>query len=220
MIIRKGDKINFIVNIGHKMLSNSLCYDSFQKIVGATNYRKISVANMLSVSRGKDVVDLGCGTGKTIPLLDASQKYLGLDLSQPYLSKASKIKTKSEIELKNFDLGNAGWGKHISSYDRPLILAMGVFHHLDNLTLNFTFEELGKNINPGTVIYSIDPIVSIDTSRMAAWFVNNDRGRWIRNSEQLKKLFMDHGWILEFNLAKRKLRIPYDTIECIGRYVG
>ena len=64
-----------------------------------------------SFSTGKVVLDAGCGTGKFLPSLESvSTKYIGIDLSNDQLSKASEKSVKNSLfinsSLEHIDLSD------------------------------------------------------------------------------------------------------------------
>ena len=212
--------MSIAVRLGHRLLSNSICYNSFQNLVGSVALRNEIVNQTLKDSKTKDVIDLGSGTGATIPHLTEQHKYLGLDNSREYLSKARKVKTKGDVTLQLCDLNQVGWGDLLQDYSQPLILGLGIFHHLDDRALNNTLSELSKNVAPGSVLYALDPIVVESSTHLASWFARNDRGRYLRSEEYIGNLFAKHGWTTTFKVSKNRLRIPYDVIESSGYFVG
>ena len=208
-----------LVKLGHKLLSNSICYNAFQLSVGSFDYRKQIVSNSLSHTPNINVLDLGCGTGVTIPLLNSDQRFLGLDISGDYLKKAAEVSTHNEVRLREVNLGEKGWGREIWEGQVSTVLAMGIFHHLDDSTLLNCLEELGTNLEKGSMMYSMDPIVTPKTSNAAKWFASNDRGQFIRSADEYKDMFSTFGWELSFNYTQNRLRIPYDTIEINAKFV-
>ena len=209
-----------LVHLGHKILSNVYCYQLFQKFTGATKYKNQIVTNILKPNIKNEVVDLGCGPGSLIQFLNEEDRYIGIDTSLNYLSKAKELNTKADVLLVKQDLGDIGWGKNLADLTKPVILAMGLFHHLDDYEFNTVLSELSSNTNPGALVYFIDPIITLHSSQAARWFASNDRGKWIRDQDKLFDLFRNHGWQLDTTIEQNKLVIPYDTIEGIGNFLG
>ena len=212
--------MSLVVRLGHKLLSNSFCYNSFQNLVGSVSLRNEIVVQILQDSQKKNIIDLGSGTGATIPHLKEGYKYLGLDNSREYIKKAKTVKTNSDVDLQLCDLNQTGWGNLLQSYSKPLILGLGIFHHLDDFALNNTLNELSNNVEPGTILQALDPIVDESSTVLASWFARNDRGRFLRSEDEMRKLFSNNGWSISLKVSKNRLRIPYDIIECTGRFVG
>ena len=79
----------------------------------------------------KQVVELGCGTGKnTAYLLRTAERIIGLDFSQEMLNKAQKKITDKRVEFKKVDL-NQDWG--IENNFADLITASLTLEHIENL---------------------------------------------------------------------------------------
>jgi len=100
---------NYLVSIGHKLLSIPICYDAFQAAVGSVRFRKKYVNENLKSFRAENILDLGCGTASTAELLPESSVYVGIDTSEKYLEKAKNRTKNLNASLINEDIANGGW---------------------------------------------------------------------------------------------------------------
>jgi len=203
---------NPIVTIGHKLLENGVCYDLFQSAVGATKTRRFLIDVISVWENPKSVIDLGCGTGFSIPRLSNTETYLGVDFSAKYLNIASAIPTQMDTNFLKADLGDPLWAEGLLFSEPQVVMAMGLFHHLDNSQMQNLFGILATLLPSGSSIVSIDPVVTISSSRIARWVANNDRGKFIRTPEELTEITSALGFKSNLRVFKNQIRIPADTL--------
>lgn len=200
---------NLIVKTGHTLLENRFIYDAFQTCVGAYKLRNKILSEALS-DNPKRVLDLGCGTGMIIPHLSSKTEYFGIEISEEYAEYAKKrdkrisVRTGSVAENKLYD------GIKLKKGD--LVFALGLFHHLDQATISKMAENLQSAMETGAEIIGIDPYIDSTTSYLGRVIANNDRGKFIRNQEQLNAIFSKNGYILELNVLRNTLLIPSDIL--------
>ena len=103
--------------------------------------RKATIETLLKYNF-KNVLELGCGTGKNSKwLITKANKVIGLDFSEEMLSKAkSKIKS-DKIEFKQVDL-NKPWPVDNESAD--LITSSLTLEHIEDL--DFIFNQAYKKL--------------------------------------------------------------------------
>jgi hypothetical protein len=70
-----------------------------------------------------------------------------------------------------------------------------------------------------SLLFTVDPVIVEDTNKIARWFANNDRGKFIRSPEQIQRLFKDSGFKADIKIKKLQFRIPLDTIEVTARSI-
>ena len=203
---------NPIVTMGHKMLENGVCYDLFQSAVGATKTRSFLIDVISVWENPKNVIDLGCGTGFSIPRLANTETYLGVDFSAKYLNKASSIPTQMDANFLKADLGDPLWAEGLHFSEPQVVMAMGLFHHLDNSQMQNLFGVLATLLPSGSSIVSIDPVVTNSSSRIARWVAHNDRGKFIRTPDELTEITSTLGFRSILRVFKNQIRIPADSL--------
>ena len=193
--------VNPVVKFGHSLLAQPICYDLFQSAVGSVNFRTEFVKKNVNQFEFESVLDLGCGTASTVGLIPQYTQYVGIDTSEEYLAKARNRSQNINTTLINTSIDDNSWVKSIELKGETLSLALGIFHHIDDLQLEGTLRNLSEGLKKGSRIVSLDPIVDEQTSLLASWFARNDRGRFIRTAEKYDSLFNEVGF-----------RIPYDLL--------
>lgn len=206
---------NPIVAFGHKILNIDFVYDFYQDIVGGRKYRDRLVR---SISTGpKVVLDLGCGTAASANQLTSQHKYFGIDVSEKYVLKAKKRRIAcSTKEFLVEDINSLTWQEKFRDFakkESSLTLALGVLHHLDDDQSLSLLNQLRVLNAPNSIFFSVDPTILKDSSPIARWFAQNDRGRFVRTPNELESLFQKSGFKTHIQLKKNQFRIPLDTIE-------
>ena len=116
-----------------------------------TNYNKtrdldsLATKETLSRYKFKNVLELGCGTGKnTLWLLDKAEQIIGLDFSSEMLNIARKKITNKKVEFVQTDLNNK-W--ELDNQFADLVTSSLTLEHIDNLHPIFrqTNEKLIEN---------------------------------------------------------------------------
>ncbi|MCX2745312.1 class I SAM-dependent methyltransferase [Mangrovivirga sp. M17] len=102
----------------------------------------IATIETLSKYQFKNVLELGCGTGKNTQwLLTKAERIIGLDFSQEMLNKAQKKITGNRVEFKRADL-NKKW--EIENQFADLVTSSLTLEHIEDL--NHIFEQANKKL--------------------------------------------------------------------------
>ena len=107
-------------------------------------------------SKGKDLLDVGCGTGHHAGLLSKRYQVDGLDLDENILSVARK--KYPSIRFYQGDMINFKLNK---TYDIILSLFSSIGYVQNKINLNKTIKNLANHLNSGGVIL-IEPWFSAD----------------------------------------------------------
>jgi cyclopropane fatty-acyl-phospholipid synthase-like methyltransferase len=210
---------NPIVTIGHKVLELNFIYDFYQNVVGGVNYRNSYVQEILEHNgESSNILDLGSGTSEIVEVFSEKHNYIGLDYSSEYLAKAKKRENNcSSFQVFKYDLSKSGWSEivrnNVEKKKSIDAIALGLLHHLDDQSATTLLKEVHDTIQENGSVYSVDPIITKDTTQIAKWFAKNDRGRFVRSEKDLLKLFTANGFELEINIKRNQFRIPLDTVE-------
>ena len=200
-----------IVKLAHRILGNDLAYDAFQTCVGSYKFRERFIKS-LEVMPNAKVLELGCGTGITLETIREND-YIGIDLSAKYLEKARK--RKESAILVNGDVSSSVTYKNITTKKNDVVLALALWHHLDDLQMIRTLENIYKISGSGMSIYSLDPFIDNKTGISAKWIAQNDRGKYLRSPGHLKEISEAAGFEFTYEISRRELYIPTNVIKCV-----
>ena len=205
---------NPIVSIGHLLLKHQFFYDSYQKIVGGTAYRQNIVHN-LAKEHMPVYLDLGCGTATIASALHEEVRYIGIDNSINYLKKAQQ-QNPNHLFL-NENLGEDGWSKGLHSISSVMASGLGILHHLNDKEVTQFLSNCRFVLDENSTLFTVDPVITDGSTRIAKWFAKNDRGKFLRSPNELEKIFRNQGFDLNIEVKTKQFRIPLDTVEITAR---
>ena len=200
---------NPIIQVGYKLLEHQIVYDSYQTCVGSVSYRRRLVKGI--VGRYESFLDIGCGTASTVDLLPSTSDYLGIDISQKYLEKARS--RRPGIKVIHGDISSNEWLSSINLTAATMCIALGIYHHLDDLQLNLMLDNCVSILPRGSQLFSMDPVITATTNKVAIWFAENDRGKFVRTPQKLEPFFTSRGLKVEMLIKTNEMTIPLDTLE-------
>ena len=146
--------------------------------------------------------------------MDSRQSYTGIDNSYRYVSAARLLKTTCKtFDVIQGDVSVENWSNSIRNQQFDAALALGLLHHLDDASVCNLLEGLRPFISSGGRLYTVDPVITEASNRIAIWFAKNDRGKYLRVPLELEKLFKKCGYTPKIELKQKQFRIPLDTVE-------
>ncbi|MGA9275382.1 MAG: hypothetical protein WBV89_00400, partial [Ilumatobacter sp.] len=92
------------------------------------------------------------------------------------------------------------------------VMAIGVFHHMDNDTVNDALATARTALRSGGRFVSIDPTFTDDQHRVAKWLIERDRGCHVRRPDVLAALVDDHFPTATTSVRDDLLRTPYTHV--------
>lgn len=159
-----------------RILSSPTIYDAFQNLMGAKRFRRNFVNEFIRAKSGDRVLDIGCGTAEILDFLP-DVHYWGVDVSESYIASARRrhgdggrfecrILSESDVvDLPRFDI----------------VLALGVFHHLDEGSAYRLLRVAHAALRPGGRFVSFDPSYAKDQNPISHFLVSIDRGLNVRD---------------------------------------
>lgn len=124
----------------------------------------------------KKILDVPCGTGEFC-MLFKPESYIGIDISQAYISYAKKNYKRTFFCR---DALNSGFG---DGYFND-VLAAGFFHHLDNQSIDLVLKEIRRIIKTeGKMLLIEDAPTSSGWNIIGRVLQRLDMGERIRGSE-------------------------------------
>lgn len=206
--------VNPVVRLGHVLLANQLAYDTYQKLVGGVRYRSELVDQLASMNSAV-FLDLGCGTATIASRVNPEAKYIGIDNSHKYLLKAER--NYPQHSFYSLDLGNDDWNVKVENSNDVTASGLGILHHLNDYQANNFLKNCREILSSSSSLFTVDPVIVEDTTLIARWFANNDRGKFVRSPEKLTELFTNNGFEAKITVKKKKFRIPLDTVEILAK---
>ena len=198
-----------IMNVKEAILKFPFAYSLFDLIVGKFGLARTSLfAQYLPYTPGMKVLDLGCGTGASAKYF-RSQDYIGIDIDNSYIKAAKKKFPSHRFLCKNFlDISESL--VPVGGFD--LILAMGVFHHLDDqILMTYLLKSRSVLAQHGRLI-SFDGCTYQDQSQARRSIVLSDRGQYIRDAYVLIDIIEKHGFDCCASIEEHKLLIPHSML--------
>lgn len=151
------------------------------------------------------VLDLGCGEGKAAQFLGEECEYIGLDVSERYVSFANK----NYGRFGNFYVHDIGReelpSEFLKNREPDFILMLGVIHHL----ADDEFSLIKKNLldkYTKAAFFSFDGVYLKNQNFFSRMLLHLDRGnhvRWVEGYQRILK---------NYNFLTCHLTRPYDYI--------
>lgn len=178
-------------------------YRFAQRAIGSPKVREAFVREQLRPVRGDRILDIGCGTGDILALLDEVE-YVGYDPSEKYIASARE----RFGDRGTFSVGSVG------SVDLPaesfdICVAKGVLHHLDDEAAVDLFREAARVLRPGGRLVTMDPVFTTDQHRVARILAERDRGENVRRLDEYERLARTAFEHVSGQVRHDLLRVPY-----------
>lgn len=190
-----------------KILSHPTIYTTYQKIVGGYRARKLFVENNVNAKVGQKILDIGCGPGDILDFLP-NVDYTGLDLDANYIEQAKKKYGKRGrficAGVDDLDFNTT------SKFD--IVIAAGVLHHLDDKQCFNLFSIAKKALKLNGRFISFDGVYIPNQNKIAKYFLQKDRGQFIRTQSEYEKLTKSMFSSVESNIDEQYFYIPYTSI--------
>lgn len=195
------------------ILSLPSAYSMTQNLVGAEHARAILARQYVRSESGQQLLDIGCGTAQILPHLPAGVRYVGVDLSQPYISAARRIHGERG-EFHCVDVSSIEGGM-FREFD--IAMANGLLHHLDDDQARDMFTIAHAALRKGGRLITFDGCFAPHQSAAARFIIARDRGRNVRTAEQYVALARDVFDEVSVAVRDDLLRIPYThaILECL-----
>lgn len=194
------------------VLSIPAAYSALQAMLGARNSRKALCRQYIRAQPGDVLVDVGCGPADILEHLDPAIRYIGFDLSQPYIDTArARYGHRGTFHCAD-----------IVSIPRDAIppcqvaIAVGLLHHLDDDQARQLIAHLHERLAPGGRLVTFDGGYWPDQGRIARYLIGKDRGQNVRDGEGYRALALTAFDKVELIRRDDLLHLPYThaILEC------
>ncbi len=193
------------------ILNQPVFYRMLKKVSGCRKNRANYVKEYLRPKESDKVLDIGCGTADILEYLP-SVAYVGFDINLYYINWARekyghrglficrKVGKDIVDEFSNFDL----------------VMANGVIHHLADAEAEELFITARMALKPSGRFVAIDPCFIERQSLITRCIFSLDRGHFIRNREQYKRLASLVFPVVKETIRQDISRLPFTHIimEC------
>lgn len=193
------------------ILNLPVFYRMLRRGSGCRKNRENYVKEYLHPKEGERVLDIICGTADILeyfPLVD----YVGFDMNPYYINWARekyghrglficrKVGKDIVDEFSNFDL----------------VMANGVIHHLADAEAEELFITARMALKPSGMLVTIDSYFVERQSLITRCILSLDRGRFVRNREQYKRLASLVFPVVKETIRQDISRLPFTHIimEC------
>lgn len=154
-------------------------YSLFQTVVGADSARRWLADHAWRCAPGGKVVDVGCGTGDALRFLSPDVRYVGFDISEPYI----KLATERYGRRGEFIVGTAtsllaAPDERLANAD--LVICNGLLHHLDDREATDVFKLAAHILAPTGRLVCFEPTFLVHQTPIGRWLMGQDRGKNVR----------------------------------------
>jgi SAM-dependent methyltransferase len=147
--------------------------------------RRWFVDRVLSLRPGQKIVDIGCGPGSILDLLPQGIQYVGVDISERYVSAARrKYGGRGTFICGSVD----EWTKDSRTAEADVVMVVGVLHHADDDEARKILEFARAALRDGGRFIFYEPCYLIWQSRLSAYLMSKDRGQNVRFEQEWKDL--------------------------------
>jgi len=194
------------------ILSSPVIYLAYQTLVGGLRARRKCIAEHVRPTSGLTVLDIGCGPGYAIAYFPRPQ-YYGFDVSSKYIQYAqSRFGTNGKFFCSIFDAKSAGAVPPVD-----VVLLMGLVHHLDDEEAVKLFTTIRHVMKPEGRLVTLDGGYKAGQSPIAKMFLDNDRGKHIRDEAGYVKVAREVFSRVESVAREDLFLIPYTTVVLVCR---
>ena len=193
-------------------LSSPAVYSLTQNLLGARGVRAHVVA-ALRPEPGEHILDLGCGPGDVLELLPAQLDYLGIDRDPGYI-EAARARFGGRGDFRCADVGDV----ELSPRSFDAAISIGLLHHLDEGEAGRLFAIAAAALKQDGRLLTLDPARSEGQPALARHLISRDRGRNVRDAEELRALASPWFDDVETEVRHDLARVPYThaLLACRG----
>jgi SAM-dependent methyltransferase len=189
------------------LLATPWLYLAYQALVGGLRAREQCVKEYIKPTPCMRILDIGCGPGY-ISQYFRDGSYYGFDIDDRYIEYARrKYGGFGEFYCQPFDAGVLQWLQPVDT-----VLMMGVLHHLSEDEALALLRLCRLAIKPGGRVITLDGCYQSGESRVSKFFLDHDRGKYIRNEQEYVRLASAVFQKVHDHIRHDLFRIPYTSI--------
>lgn len=192
------------------ILKNKLFYRLYQNIIRNKKNEYDFIKFIFEKNKSKlNILDICCGDSYILKYISEYVKnYTGLDNNKGYLKQSRKI--YPNFKFHYLDIKKI---KSLNANKINFIFLNGALHHFDDETIKNLLSYINKKF-PKAIFISIDPLRE-NNNFINKLMINNDRGEFIRNKKQYKKIMGKFSRLIteDFFIMKFLLIFHYKNID-------
>ena len=192
------------------ILKNKLFYRLYQNIIRNKKNEYDFIKFIFKKNKSKlNILDICCGDSYILKYISEYVKnYTGLDNNKGYLKQSRKI--YPNFKFHYLDIKKI---KSLNANKINFIFLNGAIHHFDDETIKNLLNYINKKF-PKAIFLSIDPLRE-NNNFINKLMINNDRGEFIRNKKQYKKIMEKFSRLIteDFFIMKFLLIFHYKNID-------
>ena len=192
------------------ILKNKLFYRLYQNIIRNKKNEYDFIKFIFEKNKSKlNILDICCGDSYILKYISEYVKnYTGLDNNKGYLKQSRKI--YPNFKFHYLDIKKI---KSLNANKINFIFLNGALHHFDDETIKNLLSYINKKF-PKAIFISIDPLRE-NNNFINRLMINNDRGKFIRNKNQYKKIMEKFSRLIteDFFIMKFLLIFHYKNID-------
>ena len=178
-----------LMELAKKALASPVVFDTYQSLIGAPECHRRFIHDMVRPVPGERILDLGCGVGASLRHMPDTIDYVGIDVSEAYITKA----TADYGHLAKFVCADVTTlnAAVLGTFDRAF--CFGVLHHLSDDVAAQVVKFLRTVVKPGGIFVSIDPCLVPGQHVVAKVIIDNDRGEYVRDRAGFERIIIRLG---------------------------
>ena len=191
-------------------LKSKIFYRLYQNIIRAKKNEYDFIKFIFEKNNSKiNVLDICCGDSYILKYISKYvENYTGLDNNKSYLKQSKKDYPNFKfhyLDIKKIKSLNAG--------KINFIFLNGAIHHFNDKIINDLLNYINKKF-PKAIFLSIDPLRA-NNNFINKFMINNDRGKFVRNKKQYKKIMGKFSILItkDFFIMKFLLIFHYKNID-------
>jgi SAM-dependent methyltransferase len=200
-----------------RLLTLAPVYRGVQRAVGAEKFMRRVSKEIIACTPTASVVDIGCGTADIEAHLGTAA-YVGFDPNEHYVSSARRRIGRDGAVL-HAAIGDDDLPARLPG-DVDLVIAVGVFHHLDDHLVAAALGLASSILRDGGRFVAVDPGFVEGQHRLARALISRDRGQNVRTVESTTELVAPHFPDHTIEVRTDLLHVPYTHIIVDGVRAG
>lgn len=194
-------------------LSSAAIYQGAQDLLGSRRFQRRLVREFVRPPPSSRLLDIGCGTASLLEHLPDGVAYHGFDLSERYIA-AARRRWGARGQFWRADVAEA---TTLAGGRFARATAIGVLHHLDDAAARALLDLAAGALTDDGALVTYDPVITPETSRVARFLIERDRGQCVRSLAGYRALLEARFARVDATVLSGHLRIPYTACLLIAR---